>query len=197
MGRKHPRFLYCEAVETKSEGPFIIHALPPKFICKPSFDEKRNLTGVRYLEWWDEEPILGTRWKIEEEIRTWFRYCGRKYSTHPQDVLLSKLSELQFLKEYQTPYTVEQATIVVKICFPTELKNINHSHSSYGLKHLLERISEMFTSDYNRKYCSNDTMKAAFEKAGFSIERNSPHSPNYSYNISDKDFRNIDLLTQR
>ena len=192
MGRKHPRFLYCEAIDTKSEGPFVIHALQPKFICRLSFDEKRNITGVHYLDYWDETDMQ-TRFDTENDLIKWYNFSGRKNSSHPKDILLAQLSELSFLKEYQNEYTIDEAVQIINICFPTKVKAINQSHSSYGLKHLLERISEKYTPGYNRKYCSNDTMKSAFEIAGFKF---TVDGPNCSYNISEKEYKDISILTR-
>ena len=193
MGRKHPRFLYCDTINTKSEGPFIIHALFPKFICKPEFDKKRNITDFLLIDNWDNAG-LEERWQIEGEIRKWFHFSGRQYSQHPKDKLLVQLSSLEFIKDYEMSYTVEQATDVIRICFPTKTKGINDKHSSYGLKHLLEHISELFTPDITKKYCSNDTMKAAFESEGFDFTSN---GPNCFYNISEKEFNNINELTTK
>jgi len=193
MGRKYPRFLYCDAMNTKSEGPFIIHALHPKFICKPDFDKKRNVTALLLIDNWDNAG-LEERWKVEEEIRKWFHFSGRQYSSHPKDRLLVQLSLLDFLKEYEIAYSIEEAIDVIRICFPTKTKTINDKHSSYGLKHLLEHISELHTPKNTKKYCSNDTMKAAFEAEGFNFTTN---GPNCSYNISEKDFNNIHELIRR
>ncbi len=34
MAREYPRFLISNPSNTKSKGPFIIHTLPPQFICR-------------------------------------------------------------------------------------------------------------------------------------------------------------------
>jgi hypothetical protein len=194
MGRKYPRFLYSEALNTKSEGPFIIHTLPPRFITKPEFDKQRNLTDFALIDNWDNAETI-TRWAIQEEMRKWFYFSGRQYSQHPKDKILVQLAACEFIKDYHTNYSVEQAAEIVSICFPTKTKTINDHHSSYGLKHLLERISSIFISiNMNRKYCSNDTMKAAFDYHGF---KSVADGPNCSYNISEKDFENINELTMQ
>ena len=192
MGRKYPRFLYCDAINTKSEGPFIIHTLSPKFICQPEFDKKRRLISVQIVDNWDS-ATFSERYTIQEEISKWFNFSGRQYSAHPKDRILSQLSGLEFLSDNSIPFTVDQAVEVVKICFPTKTKTINQHHTSYGLKHLMERISDLYTKPYN-KYCSNDTMKAAFELLGFN---STAIGPNCQYNISEKDYNNINELTER
>src|SRR5665213_802472 len=108
MGRKYPRFLYCDAINTKSEGPFIIHALQPKFICRPDFDKKRNIIDIQIVDNWDNASFT-ERHSIQEELRKWFNFSGRQYSNHPKDKLLFQLSSLDFLGDSHNHYTVEQA----------------------------------------------------------------------------------------
>ncbi len=193
MGRKYPRFLYCDAVNTKNEGPFIIHTLPPRFICKPEFDRKRNIIDIKQVDDWGESSF-SERYGVYDDLRTWFNFSGRQSSAHPKDRLHTQLASFDFLKDSSNNFTVEQAIAVIDVCFPTKNKNINENHSSYGLKHLMERISEMYTEGDNRKYCSNDTTKEAFEKQGFQFVTK---GPNCWYNISEKDYNNINELTGR
>ena len=115
---------------------------------------------------WDPCDVQ-KQWDLQGEATDWFNFSGRQYSTHPSDKILLALESLEFLKDSSVHFTVEQAIEVVRICFPTKVKNINDNHSSYGLKHLLERISSRFLKGDSWKYCSNSTMKEAFCAAGF------------------------------
>lgn len=55
MAKQFPRFLISNATNTKNKGPFIVDTLPPKFICKPLFDAKRNLVDLTSIEMFNEE----------------------------------------------------------------------------------------------------------------------------------------------
>jgi|GEM_PF-1843098 len=195
MGRAYPRFLYSEAANAKSQGPFIIHTLPPRFIAKASFDKQRRIS-VMVQDMWDEANLQNRR-DLEGEASDWFNFSGRQYSTHLSDKILLALESLDFLKDRSAHFTVEQAMEVVKICFPTPVKTINERHSSYGLKHLMERISERFIKEDFYRYCSNSTMKEAFKTAGFRSVPADNKGLNEHYNISESDFTRITDLTDK
>src|SRR6202012_4630367 len=98
--------------------------------------------------------------------------------------------QLDFLKKYEDYFTVAEASKLIRILFPTKTKSIQESHNSYGIKHLFERISgHVITTSDARKYCSNDTVIEAFEKEGFKKERCGPNSPNWFFNIAEKDLK--------
>jgi hypothetical protein len=54
-------------------------------------------------------------------------------------------------------------------------KRINKRYSSYGLKHIAER--------WAKEYISNDSFIEAMIRCGYNIQRCSPTSPNYWFNI--------------
>ncbi len=194
MGRQFPRFLLCSSINAKSKGVFIIHSLEPRFICKPVFNKGRLLGDCDVLDIWTEGVH---KYSIEvsnviDDLRKWWRYSGIHESSNPKDQIISKLSKLDFLRDADNHFTLEEAQEVVKIIFATKAKNINTSRSSYGLKHDFERLSRMFLSGSRSKYCSNDILKDAMKKEGFNSKLDSPNSPNEFYNISEKELNMID-----
>ena len=54
-------------------------------------------------------------------------------------------------------------------------KTINKRYTSYGLKHIAER--------WAKEYISNDSLIEAMCQCGYNIQRCSPSSPNYWFNI--------------
>lgn len=185
MGKQFPRFLISNATNTKTKGPFIIHTLQPKFICKPLFDTKRNLIDLTAIEMFndqDAELKHVKAFEVFEDMREWYRYSGVHQSDNLEDKILSEIYSFDFLKdEALTPFTVEQIRDVIKIIFPTKAKSIYNGSSSYGLKHLMEHISQtvLGTGRVN-KYCSNDDLKKAFEIENF---KHTTEGPNRYYNI--------------
>jgi hypothetical protein len=185
MGKQFPRFLISNATNTKTKGPFIVHTLPPKFICKPLFDAKRNLIDLTAVEMFNEEDASLKHFKameVFEDMREWYRYSGIHQSDNSEDKILSEIDNLVFLKDKAlTPFTVEQVREIIKIIFPTKAKSIYKGSSSYGLKHLMEHISQtVYGHGRINKYCSNDILKEAFESENFKyVEK----GPNRHYNI--------------
>lgn len=50
MARQYPRFLYSNPKGTKSKGPFVVHLLSPRFICRVEDDvEKLKNSGSHYV----------------------------------------------------------------------------------------------------------------------------------------------------
>lgn len=185
MGKQFPRFLISNATNTKSKGPFIIHTLPPKFICKPLFDAKRNLVDLTAIEMFNEEDAKLKHVKsakVFDDMREWYRYSGVHQSDNLEDKIVSDIYSLQFLKEEAlTDFTVEQVRDVIKIILPTKAKTIYNGSSSYGLKHFMEHISQTVLGNGRiNKYCSNDVLKDAFELEKF---RHMEEGPNRYYNI--------------
>jgi hypothetical protein len=186
MARKYPKFLWSNPSNTKSSGPFIVHTQHPRFIVQPKFDEQRNLIHTSVVEIWEEEQSYVDVWEVQKEIPTWFNESGRYQSIHEHDKLICGLSQLEFLKEHRTEFTVDEARKVVQILFPFKAKKIYNGSSSYGLKHRLEHISNFFSKGHGNKYCGNDTMIKAFELEGFSAATEEG-SPNRFFNIYKKD----------
>ena len=185
MGKQFPRFLISNSTNTKTKGPFIIHTLPPKFICKPLFDGKRNLIDLTAIEMFNEEYNslkLVKAYDVLEEMREWYKYSGVHQSDNAEDKMLSEVHNLKFLSDEELkPFTVEQVQAIIRIIFPTKAKTIYHGSSSYGLKHFMEHISQTILGKGRiNKYCSNDTLKEAFEIENF---KHKEEGPNRHYNI--------------
>lgn len=185
MGKQFPRFLISNATNTKVKGPFIIHTFQPKFICKPLFDPKRNLIDITSIEMFcpeDNELKYVNAHSVFNEMREWYKFSGLHQSDNAEDRLLSEVHSLKFLNDEELkPYTVEQVQTVIGIIFPSKAKNIYYGSSSYGLKHLMEHISQTILGKGRvNKYCSNDILKAAFELEGFKCRDD---GPNEHYNI--------------
>lgn len=56
MSRQFPRFLFSNPKNTKSEGPFIVHLLEPKMICRLNFTPS-NEPQLQMIKCWDSEDI--------------------------------------------------------------------------------------------------------------------------------------------
>lgn len=185
MGKEFPRFLISNATNTKNKGPFIIHTLAPKFICKPLFDTKRRLYDLTSIEMFNPEDNALKHVKAHEVLRDmqeWYRYSGIHQSDNQEDKILSEMDALRFLSEEQLiDFTVDQVQSIIRVIFPTKAKNIYYGSSSYGLKHFMEHISQSVLQKGGiNKYCSNDTLKEAFELEGF---KHKEDGPNRYYNI--------------
>lgn len=187
MARKYPKFLWSNPTNAKSEGPFIVHTQEPRFLAKPHFDERRNFHSISVLELWtegygyyDQEVI-----EVQQELFTWFDNSGRAMSIHPLDQIVYAISRLSFLKEHQVDFNVEQVRELVRILFPSKPKGTYKVSSSYGFKHLMERISRSINKGKS-KYCSNDTMIDAFKLEGFKLLMD---GPNAYMNLSAKEVK--------
>ena len=177
MKKQFPRFLFSDPTNVKEKGPYIIHTLEPQFICMPEFDKKRHVIDCRVLEIFDKKFSLPHVWPILKEIPEWYKYSGIHQSTNIEDRLVSEVDNCEFLKEYTTHYTVDEARKIIKILFPTKAKRIYEGSSSYGFKHLLEHVSQTVL-DKGRmysKYCSNNTMIEAFELEEFKMKEQGPN----------------------
>ncbi len=69
MARNYPKYLFSNPQNTKSKGPFVIHLLKPRMICK--IHERRHMSyiasdhpnalnfgrfAIELIEAWDEVP---------------------------------------------------------------------------------------------------------------------------------------------
>ena len=185
MAKQFPRFLISNATNTKTKGPFIIHTLPPSFICKPTFDEKRNIKDLQAVEMFCESDKSFRNAKaheVLEKMKEWYKYSGVHQSDHIEDKIISDVYKLTFLSEETiTKFTVEQVIDIVRIILPTKAKTIYNGTSSYGLKHLMEHVSQSILGEKRvNKYCSNDILIEAFEKLDFKYD---VKGPNRYYNI--------------
>lgn len=75
MARNYPRFLFSDPKNTKSEGPFIVHTLEPRFILKFVI-YKTGKTGTFefiLLKNWSELPDNMLKKEIEA-ANTWFTH---------------------------------------------------------------------------------------------------------------------------
>jgi len=177
MKKQFPRFLFSDPTNVKEKGPYIVHTLEPQFICKLEFDKKRHVIDCRVLEIFDKNFSLLDVWPISKEIPEWYKHSGIHQSSNIEDKVLSEMSKCEFLQNHDEHYTVDEARQVVRILFPSKAKKIYEGSSSYGLKHLLEHVSEVVANVKfsTKKYCSNDTMIAAFEKEGFRMKEAGPN----------------------
>lgn len=177
MAKKFPRFLFSDPTNTKQRGPFIIHTLEPRFICRPEFDTKRNLIDCRILEIFDKEYSFVEIDLILKEVPDWYKYSGIHQSNNADDRLLREILKCEFLKDFETHYTVDEARTIVKLLFPTKAKRIYEGSSSYGLKHLFEHVSQTIIADglMTDKYCGNDVIIKAFELEGFKTIQEGPN----------------------
>ena len=82
MARQFPRFIIAKNSKAKNPGPFIIHCIEPKFICKvysqgyfPKEDDpllfRNHIHNFRILEFWDEEPSKEELQKIVDKMSEW------------------------------------------------------------------------------------------------------------------------------
>lgn len=193
MARKYPKFLWSNPTITKSSGHFIIHTQNPRFIAKPHFDQKRWLYDTVIVEIWENDYDSSELLEVQKEIITWFNESGRIHSVDPDDKLICGLTQLEFLKNTREHFTVEQAQAVIRVIFPTKARNIYHSSSSYGLKHLFERISRFNDRHRAWKYCSNYTLIKAMELEGFrSVKTTDTVNPHF--NLSSKEVKTVQRI---
>lgn len=192
MARKYPKFLWSNPTNSKSEGPFIVHTQEPRFLAKPHFDDRRNFHSISVLELWTEgydhydQEVLD----VQQELFKWFDNSGRSMSIHPLDQILYAVSRLTFLKESQTEFEVEQVRELVRILFPTKTKTTYNTSSSYGFKHLMERISRSINKG-KPKFCDNETIIEAFRLEGFKLTMD---GPNAYMNLSTKEVKTAKTL---
>jgi hypothetical protein len=107
---------------------------------------------------------------------------------------MKQLKPLPYMNDSYSPhFTVDQAREVIRIVFPTRTKNINTNHSSYGIKHLFERLTSYIGGEGRHKYCSNQTIKEAMRLEGFQVYEQQG-TPNHFYNISEADYKAVDLM---
>lgn len=197
MKRSYPRFLLSKSTQTKSKGIFIIHTLEPAFIAVPTFNQIRQIEYVDVIKVWPEgfKYLDEARVIAKQEIPKWWRYSGIHDSYDPIDKIITQLQKLDFLRTGPSPhYTIDQAQEVIRIIFPRKTDNFFHDRTSYGLKHDLEAISQLFNDKDLYKYCGNDVLKQALINEGFKIKESFPGSPNVIVNISQHDVHMIESL---
>lgn len=75
-------------------------------------------------------------------------------------------------------------------CYLRPIKSINQEHTSFGLKHLVER---MLAKETNNKinYISNGAIILAMYDARYRIKRLSDTLPNCYFNVSNKSARHL------
>src|SRR5690349_17680489 len=110
MGRQFPRFLLCTSSTAKSKGVFVIHTLEPRFICKPVFNKGRLLEDYDVLDVWTEgvHKYSIEVSKVLDDLGKWWQNSGIHESSDPKDQLISKLSRLDFLRDADKHFTVEE-----------------------------------------------------------------------------------------
>lgn len=95
-----------------------------------------------------------------------------------QDVYIRIDDEIDYIVDNETIELVLEW--VKKYIRPYEQVHINYSHSSYGLKHIVEENLGI--------YVNNGVLKIAMAKLGFGISHRDSYL-NPSYNIDEKFFR--------
>lgn len=55
MARQYPRFLYSNPKNTKSEGPFLIHMLPPRKLWRIEWQFSSLDFNLHEIETWGDE----------------------------------------------------------------------------------------------------------------------------------------------
>jgi hypothetical protein len=115
-------------------------------------------------------------------MKEWYKYSGMHQSDNAEDKVLSDIHKLSFLKDEAIgAFTVDEVQAVIRIILPTKAKTIYNGSSSYGLKYLMEHISQTVLGKGRiNKYCTNDVLKDAFENENF---RHIQEGPNQYYNI--------------
>jgi len=103
--------------------------------------------------------------------------------------LLTELKRFQFLKDCKEPFTVSEIQELIEVVFKRRLETINYLHTSYGIKHLLERVSHVVCGGY--KYCSEGSLQEAFKLSGF---RTIKKGTRELYNISERELRELNRL---
>jgi hypothetical protein len=74
MSRGYPRFLFSNPQNTKEPGPFVVHLLFPKCICKVyDFDKVRKTFSIKEISFFDE---CGAEKKedVLNQMRNWLFY---------------------------------------------------------------------------------------------------------------------------
>lgn len=85
------------------------------------------------------------------------------------DKFIAIMSNLPFLKDCSKHFSIEEASCLIAILFPTKTKTIYTNRSSYSFKHVLESVSMAvnYETTGHTKYCSNQTAIQAFEANDF------------------------------
>lgn len=100
--------------------------------------------------------------------------------------ILLRLADMPFFSE-RGNFTVEQVREIIRVVLPTKTRTLNTSHTSYGIKHTIERISSYMTGKEFSKYCSNDVLKQAMHEEGFRHDE----GLNWHFNMSEKEYKFI------
>lgn len=201
MGRRFPTYLLSIADDVKNPGIFVTRTIDPVYVAKiHDFGKLKSQIKIEFIEFFNEDFLetiepenqSKTIKFIHKHLINWYYNERKKVNNityQSKEVLRLRIEQFSFM-ENQIPFTVEEARQLIRIAFPNKLKTINKNHSSYGLKHLLERISRRFGQG---KYCSNDTLKEAFLLEGFKSEEAS--TLNLWFNISERDYDLIENTT--
>ncbi len=82
MARNYPRFLFSNPQDTKSKGPFVVHLLFPKCICKVHYEVSGDHVGsltIEPLEFFDEHTDEESE-ELFSRMKEWLfsQILGRK-----------------------------------------------------------------------------------------------------------------------
>lgn len=117
-----------------------------------------------------------------------------KLETLEAQRLKSALSKVDISYDHRTEFTVEEVEKVIAVLFPKRSEKLYRKATSYGFKHVMERISELFNDSGIPKYCNNRTFISAMQNAGFRAEPEIKGSPNYFFNIETRQAKNLFFL---
>lgn len=67
-----------------------------------------------------------------------------------------------------------------------DIKGINKKRTSYGLKHIIEKILGVYVSNYD--------VKCAMAELGIKGVNSSAYDINYSYPISEKEYKRLEMI---
>jgi len=142
------------------------------------------------LDVWTKDYHANDVYEAMKELPDWFKHSGIYQSNNEDDILIASIKKMDFLLDYKSHFTVDQARELIKVLFPTKTKKIFEGSSSYGFKHLFEVISKSaIDSKYDmNKYCSNATAINAFELEGFDWIQ---EGPNRYMNLSAKEVNKV------
>ena len=57
MPRLYPRFIFSNPADTKSEGPFLVHLLEPRFVAKVIATPNAAGFKIDVLDSWGSDPV--------------------------------------------------------------------------------------------------------------------------------------------
>lgn len=72
MARQFPRFLYSNPQNTKSEGPFIVHLLPPRKLYRVEWLFVADDANLHEIKEWGDRCTEDESRKVLKDLIKWF-----------------------------------------------------------------------------------------------------------------------------